>query len=68
MEQRDEIDELLHDSPSLRPSVGGVVAKYRLAAGKASDETGLREQAFPDECEWTAAEVLSFDFLPSLVD
>jgi len=61
--QRDELAGVLNDSPSLRPTVPAVIPNaYRLGRDWALDETGLF--ALPEECPWTAEQVLSQDFLP----
>jgi hypothetical protein len=51
--QRDELQELIEDNPSLRPLLtdGEFIARaYRRAVNEAVKETGLRESTFPDEC------------------
>jgi Domain of unknown function DUF29 len=64
-EQRDQIAQVLADSPSLRPvvrdSLGGI---YRRARANAADETNLPETAFPAKCPFTAEQILSEEFLP----
>lgn len=64
-EQRDEIADLLLESPSLRAIVSDETNKiYRRAARKAAGDTGLPETAFPAECPFTATQILDEDFLP----
>jgi hypothetical protein len=64
-EQRDRIDDLLSESPSLRSSIGSVrPALYARARRVAADETGLSESAFPADCPFTADRILAEDFLP----
>jgi hypothetical protein len=64
-EQRNRIEDLLIESPSLRPAVGSVrPALYTRARRVAADETGLVEDAFPVECPFTGEELLAEDFLP----
>ncbi|MGH7099068.1 MAG: DUF29 domain-containing protein [Stellaceae bacterium] len=49
--QRDEIDALLTDSPSLRPEAAEMLARaYEKARQDAIDETGLPSVIFPAEC------------------
>ena len=61
--QRDDIAGILEDSPSLRPRVTHILPQaYRRGRDQALDETGLF--ALPEECPWTAEQVLSQDFLP----
>jgi ribosomal protein L29 len=64
-EQRRKIEELLSESPSLRPSVPEMLPPaYADAREDAIEETGLPETAFPEACPFTAEEVLSRTFLP----
>jgi hypothetical protein len=64
-EQRYRIGDLLDESPSLRPLIGSVrPALYARARRAAADETGLAETAFPEDCPFTAEQVLAADFLP----
>jgi hypothetical protein len=63
--QRDEIQALLADSPSLHPAVTEMLARaYIRARQDAIDETGLPATAFPAECPFTPEQILSEDFLP----
>jgi hypothetical protein len=64
-DQRDEIEALLDDSPSLRPGVGETLsAVYERARRKAISETGLLESAFPTNCPFTPEQILAENFLP----
>ena len=64
-EQRDEIEELLRDSPSLQPQVRDTLATvYKRARKKAIAETGLADSAFPAECPFTPEQILDEGFLP----
>jgi uncharacterized protein DUF29 len=64
-EQRDRIEDLLSESPSLRSSLGLVrPALYARARRVAADETGLAETAFPADCPFTADQVSAAEFLP----
>jgi uncharacterized protein DUF29 len=64
-EQRDQIAQVLVDSPSLRPVVrDSLGAIYRRARANAADETNLPEAIFPAECPFTAEQLLSEEFLP----
>ena len=64
-EQRQQIAELLDESPSLKPALAQGSAKiYKLAVTKALGETGLSEATFPDECPFTPDQILAEDFLP----
>jgi hypothetical protein len=65
-EQRDQIQTLLSDSPSLRSGVPGVVANaYRRAAKQATLETNLRAETFPASCPWTPEQILDEDWMPA---
>jgi hypothetical protein len=64
-EQRDQVKEVLDDSPSLRPTVATDLSRtYKLARIKAVGETGLTEKTFPETCPYTPEQILSEDFLP----
>jgi hypothetical protein len=64
-EQRQQIDLVLDDSPSLRTAVAQMLHQaYEIARERAAEETGLAEATFPDACPFTADEVLSRGFLP----
>jgi hypothetical protein len=63
--QRRELRRLLQHSPSLRPLVMSVMHDgYRDARLEASEETGLPLATFPQDCPWTAEQVLNADFWP----
>lgn len=65
IEQRTEIAEVIRRSPSLkRHSDDAVSAAYKIAALRASGETGLPSTAFPDACPYTIEQILDPDFLP----
>ena len=64
-EQREQIAELLDESPSLKASPANELPKiYRLALTKALGETGLPEATFPAACPFTPEQILAEDFLP----
>jgi len=64
-EQREQITELLEESPSLRPVLARDLTKiYGLAVNKAMRDTGLPEAGFPVDCPFTPEQILSADFLP----
>jgi hypothetical protein len=64
-EQRDQIIDLLDESPSLRPIITQEVAKtYRRAVKKAVADTGLADASFPAECPFTLEQILDENFLP----
>ena len=63
--QRDAINDLLHDNPSLRAGLDDVCAHaYVKARRYAAIETGLAVARFPETCPWDIASVLSADFMP----
>ena len=62
---RDEITQLLEDSPSLRREVPALLARrYPAARRKASSESTLPLRTFPEVCPWTPEQVLDVDFWP----
>ncbi len=62
---RDEITELLEDSPSLAPKVSEIASRrYPAARSRASLETGLALETFPLECPFTRDQLVNQDFLP----
>ena len=64
-EQREQVAELLDESPSLKPVPAQDLAKiYRLAVSKALGETGLSEETFPAGCPFTPDQIMAEDFLP----
>lgn len=61
---RQEIQELLVDSPSLKPYIIEVLATcYQNASVNAVAETGLALTTFPKQCPFSLEEVLNIDFL-----
>jgi uncharacterized protein DUF29 len=64
-EQRRKVEELLSESPSLRPAILEILpVAYAEAREDAAEESGLAETAFPEACPFTPDEVLSRTFLP----
>jgi len=64
-EQRLQIEEVLTESPSLRPKAATMLSDaYAIARARAIAETGLAEEAFPELCPFKPDEVLSRAFLP----
>ena len=56
---RDEIDELLSDSPSLRGQLPALLARrYAAARQRAVLETGLPESTFPSDCPFSIEQLL----------
>jgi hypothetical protein len=57
--QRDDVEEYLQESPSLRPDLPRLLRKaYKHARIEAAEETGLALDVFPESCEWTVTEML----------
>lgn len=64
-EQRDQIDSLLRQSPSLRRLVPEYLDyAYPKARRSASHETGLAQEDFPQQCPFTVPQVLDPEFWP----
>lgn len=63
---RDEIAQILQDSPSLASYPAAVLAQAYVSARKnAASETGLTIATFPEICPFAIAEVLDEAFLPA---
>jgi hypothetical protein len=62
---RDEIAELLEDSPSLKSKIGELVARrYPAARSRAALETGLPDETFPQTCPFAEGEMLDASYWP----
>ncbi|MEA5579141.1 DUF29 domain-containing protein [Anabaena sp. UHCC 0451] len=62
---RFEIEEVLQDSPSLKPQLAELLTQcYPRAVMEASDETGLPVSTFPSSCPFTIEQILDQNFLP----
>ncbi len=65
-DQREELQDLLADNPSLNFRIDEYFVKsYKNAVREAVSETGFNDSLFPKECEWSITEILSDDFLPN---
>lgn len=65
IDARDEIMELLADSPSLRRQLPELIARrYPAARRLAILETGLGQERFPEVCPFTPEELLDPEFWP----
>lgn len=63
--QRQKIEAILADSPSLRRKLAETLdGVYRDAVERAVDETGLAEAAFPAKCPYSFDQILTRGFLP----
>jgi len=66
---RNEIADLLEDSPSLRANLDSAMASaYRDAHRKAAIETELAEETFPAQSPWTFLEAANESFWPDQAD
>ena len=66
VEQRQQIDQIIEDSPSLRSVAPEYLEKaFERARRLAVAETDLPDSAFPAECPYTPEQILSEDFLPA---
>ena len=64
-EQRDQLDTLLRQSPSLRRLVPDYLSEvYPKARRGAARETDLTQTVFPDCCPYTEEQVLDAEFWP----
>jgi len=64
-EQRYQIQELLKESPSLKPYLRDAVSDiYEYALDLAVRETSLDEKGFPQKCPYSVEQVLEKEFFP----
>lgn len=64
-EQRRRLARLLHQNPSLRPTVLAVLTEsYPHARLMALDETEVASTTFPQACPWQVEQVLAEDWWP----
>ena len=64
--QRDDFLETLDENPGLKPQLDEILVKsYHRAKKKASQETGLNKNTFPDNCPWDLSTILDDDFYPT---
>lgn len=64
-EQRNELDLLIEDSPSLKHGIEPSMEKaYKLALVKFENETGISKKHLPDSCSFTFEQVMDNDFWP----
>jgi len=63
--QRLELENLLEQSPGLRPAVAEAIAKvYSSAVARAKAETRLSRRAFPEYCPFSPNQILDNSFFP----
>ncbi len=66
-EQRQQIELILEDSPSLRPVLEASLTRaYAAARTNAAEQTGLLGADFPGECPFTVDQVMSGSFYPEV--
>jgi hypothetical protein len=64
-EQREQIQGIIGDSPSLaKPTIEVVDHAYAIARLNAADETGMSLATSPERCPYTLEQVLDDEFLP----
>jgi hypothetical protein len=64
-EQRLQIEGILGESPSLRPTVAAMLADaHAIARARAIAQIGLADEVFPEACPFGADQVLSRAFFP----
>lgn len=64
-EQRDQIELVLEDSPSLKPYLASKLEDcYKKAKRDAITETKLPPDKFPSDCPFTQSQILDPDFFP----
>jgi hypothetical protein len=62
---REILADIVQSSPSLRPYLlHAISAAHQGATVDASEETGLAAGVFPDECPFSAIEILDLGFFP----
>lgn len=65
LEQRESIEEVLKESPSLKATMPeNLMLAYPSAVRLTSKETSLSARLFPKECPYTLADVMTDDWLP----
>ena len=64
-EQREQLELILRDSPSLKPYVADIFAEcYQKAVRGMVNETNLPKETFPIDCPFSQEQVLNWDYLP----
>ncbi|MGL5033184.1 MAG: DUF29 domain-containing protein [Microcystaceae cyanobacterium] len=64
-EQREQIELILKNSPSLKPYFQEILSDcYQKAIRAAVNETNLPRQTFPIECPFTQEQILDVDYFP----
>jgi hypothetical protein len=64
-EQREQLELILRDSPSLKPYLADIFTEcYQKAVRGTVNETNLPKENFPVDCPFTQEQVLNWDDLP----
>ncbi|MEB3310842.1 MAG: DUF29 domain-containing protein [Snowella sp.] len=64
-EQREQLELILKDSPSLKPYFHAILSEcYQKAIRAAVNETNLPRKIFPIECPFTPEEILDDNYFP----
>ena len=64
-EQREQLELILKDSPSLKPYFQSILSDcYPKAVRAAANETNLPRNTFPSECPFTSEQILDPDYFP----
>jgi len=62
---RDEVVDHLGDNPSLKALLAdAIVSAYRYARRKASVETNLAQETFPEGCPWSFEQMMDATYWP----
>ena len=68
-DQRDEIEQLLEEDPSLHREIEALIGKrYRIARANAAAETGLALRTFPSRCPYAADQILDDTYFPAATE
>ncbi|GAL92832.1 MULTISPECIES: DUF29 domain-containing protein [Microcystis] len=64
-EQREQLELIFRDSPSLKPYLADIFAEcYQKAVRGTVNETNLPKETFPVDCPFTQEQVLNWDYFP----
>jgi hypothetical protein len=64
-EQREQLELILRDSPSLKPYLADIFAEcYQKEVRGTVNETNLPKETFPVDCPFTQEQVLNWDYFP----
>ncbi|MDB9411290.1 DUF29 domain-containing protein [Microcystis aeruginosa] len=64
-EQREQLELIFRDSPSLKPYLADIFAEcYQKAVRGTVNETNLPKETFPVDCPFSQEQVLNWDYFP----